>query len=112
MSSTIIGRLLDDPCIQTTLAGNKVVLFTLKTSRIKGNQEWETFIKCSAWGTLAEGIGASLHKGDKAIVFGNFQSEALSDGSTNSGELIMFVEAAGPELRFQTAEVMQSRTKQ
>ena len=45
MSSTIIGRLLDDPCIETTLAGNKVVLFTLKTSRIKGNQEWETFIK-------------------------------------------------------------------
>ena len=108
MSSTIIGKLRDDPVIKTTLAGNKFVSFTLIISEIKGNKHWETFIECSAWGTLAEGIGSSLHKGDRAIIFGNFRSELHPDGSTKDGKLIMYVEAAGPELRFQTADVMQN----
>jgi len=106
MSSTIIGRFRDDPVIKTTSAGNKIVTFTLIISEVKGNQEWETFIECSAWGTLAEGIASSLHKGDRAIVFGNFRGEILTDGSTKDGKLTLYVESAGPELRFQTADVM------
>jgi single-stranded DNA-binding protein len=112
MSSTIVGKLDSNPILKTSPAGNKTVVFTLIMNRVKGNQQWETSVECSAWGTLAEGIFSSLHKGDRAIVFGNFGSEVVLDGSANNEKLILYAEAVGPELRFQTAEVKHNRNLQ
>ena len=109
MSTTIIGRLTEDPETTFTYAGNAITRFCVAVSLKKGNQEHVTYIHCSSWGTLAKGISDSLHKGDRIIVEGRLLQEPFetADGASITRSVIL-AEAVGPDIRFQTAVVSQN----
>ena len=109
MSTTIIGRLTENPETTFTYAGNAITRFSVAVSLKKGNQEHVTHFQCSSWGTLAKGIADSLHKGDRIIVEGRLLQEPdeTADG-TSIIRNVVFAEAVGPDLRFQTAVVSQN----
>jgi single-strand DNA-binding protein len=105
MSTTIIGRLTADPELKFTNNGMAVVNFSVAVNRKKGEEEYVSYFDCTSWGTLAQGIADSLHKGDRVIVNGNLtQDRYEKDGKTVS-KTVINAEAVGPELRFATANV-------
>jgi len=109
MSSTIIGRLTEDPETIFTYAGNAITSFCVAVSLKKGNEEHVTYFHCSSWGTLAKGIAVSLHKGDRIIVEGRlFQEPDETADGTSITRNVVLAEAVGPDLRFQTAVVSQN----
>jgi single-strand DNA-binding protein len=105
MSTTIIGRLVADPDIKFTNAGNAVVNFSVAVNRKRGEDEYVSYFDCTAWGTLAQGIADSLHKGDRVIVNGSLTQDRYEKDGKTLGKVILNAEAVGPELRFATAQV-------
>ena len=105
MSTTIIGRLVADPDIKFTTAGNAVVNFSVAVNRKRGEQEYASYFDCSAWGTLAQGIADSLHKGDRVVVNGTLNQDRYEKDGKTIGKVIINAEAVGPDLRFATAQV-------
>jgi single-strand DNA-binding protein len=78
----IIGNLAADPELKFTGKGTAVCNFMTITSRSTKNEsgQWEnvdvTGFPCTAWGSLAEAIAGSCHKGDAVMLWG-----ALSEKS-------------------------------
>ena len=105
MSTTIIGRLAADPDINFTNAGNALVKFLVAVSRKRGEDEYVSYFECSAWGTLAQGIADSLHKGDRVVVTGTLNQNIYESDNGTFGKVVINAEAVGPDLRFQTAVV-------
>jgi len=106
MSTTIIGRLTADPELKFTNNGMALVNFSVAVNRKKGEEEYVSYFDCTAWGTLAQGIADSLHKGDRVVVNGNLNQDRYEnkEGKTVS-KVILNAEAVGPDLRFATAQV-------
>lgn len=74
--TTIVGRLTADPEVRYTNDGTPVASFTIASShRVYNKQagQWEdgeaTFLGCTAWRKLAEGV-ATLHKGQRVVAVG------------------------------------------
>jgi single-strand DNA-binding protein len=103
MSIDIVGRLTADPEVKVTNNGTSVCNFSVAVNRKKGEEEYTSFFDCTAWGSVAENIGASLRKGDRVVVVGNMNQDRYErDGKTVS-KYVLVVEAIGPDLRFATA---------
>lgn len=102
----MIGRLVEDPQLRQTGNNNSVVNFSVAVTRKRGTEEYTSFFDCTAWGTLAENINASLHKGDRVVVNGNLNQDRWEDkeGATQR-KVVINAEAVGPDLRFATAQV-------
>ena len=64
------------------------------------------FYDCVCFDSLALHVAASLRTGDRAVVIGHVELSTYTtdDGGTRNRERLV-VEAAGPELRWRTAEV-------
>ena len=74
--TTIVGRLTADPEVRYTNDGTPVATFTIASSQRVYNKQagqWEdgeaTFLGCTAWRKLAEGV-ATLHKGQRVVAVG------------------------------------------
>lgn len=74
--TTIVGRLTADPEVRYTNDGKPVASFTIASSQRVYNKQagqWEdgeaTFLGCTAWRKLAEGV-ATLHKGQRVVAVG------------------------------------------
>lgn len=81
-NATVMGRMVRDPDLRTTQAGQSVISFTLAVDRDRANEngDWVTdFIDCVAWRALAEVVGKHVTKGQSIIVSGRLQRRAFTD---------------------------------
>jgi single-strand DNA-binding protein len=113
MSTTIIGRLTADPEIKFTGNGNAVVNFSVAVNRKKGEEEYTSFFDVTAWGTLAQNVADSLHKGDRVIVDGELTQDRFEskDGKKLS-KVVLNANSVGAELRFASASVRSNERKE
>jgi single-strand DNA-binding protein len=110
-TTTIVGNLTDDPELRFTQGGTPVANFTVAVTprRPDGQGGWTdgetSFIRCTAWRSLAENLADSLGKGDRVLVYGRLQQRSWE---TDAGERRSIVEVQvdelGPSLRWATAK--------
>lgn len=108
---TVIGNLTSDPELQFTNSGTAYTRFSIALNERRmgpdgtRSDERTHFYNCVCWGTMAEHVVTSLHRGDRVIVQGGLeQSRWEQDGQNRSAHQIR-VEEVGPSLRFATAAV-------
>jgi single-strand DNA-binding protein len=117
-TTTIVGNLTEDPELRFTPNGAPVAKFTVAVTprRPDGQGGWEdgetSFLRCTAWRSLAENLAESLTKGTRVIVYGRLQQRSWE---TPEGERRSVVEVqvdeAGPSLRWATAKVERTSAK-
>lgn len=104
--TTVIGNLVADPELRFTSNGNPVANLTIaNTPRFMKDGEWmdgeTTFVRCNVWGTYAEHVSTSLHKGEHVIAYGRIAQRTWED---TEGEKHytweMTIEEMGHTLRF------------
>ena len=112
---TITGNLTDDPELKFTPNGVAVASFRIAvTPRVRDGETWRdgetSFFRVNAWRDLAEHVGDSLSKGDRAVVIGRLRSRSWE---TAEGEKRSVVEVEADEvavsLRWATATVERVR---
>ena len=91
-TTTITGNLTADPELRFTPTGQKVAAFTIaNTPRFpdRATGEWKDgetwFVRCSAWGDMAENIAASLSKGNAVIATGRLRCRTWETTTATSG---------------------------
>lgn len=110
---TIIGNLTADPEQRTTSSGKNVANLTIASSpRVfdRQNSRWmdgePLFMQCSAWGPLADHIGASLAKGMKVIAHGRLTQRSYRTREGQERTLFeMTLDDIGPSLSRAVAAV-------
>ena len=113
--TTMVGNLVADPELRFTPSGAAVASLTVANTPRTYNRdtaEWvdgeSTFLRCSAWRTLAEHIASSLHKGDRVIVSGVLKQRSYQDKEDNTRYVVeLTVEEIGASLQY--AEVIVRR---
>ena len=78
--TVLVGRLVKDPELRETDAGNKVTNITLAVPRSYKNQngEYDTdFISCVLWKGIAENTAAYVKRGDLVGIKGHIQSRNI-----------------------------------
>lgn len=81
----VMGRLVRDPELRHTLAGNSVANFTIACDRdreVNGERQTD-FIDVVAWAGGADFVSKYFHKGMMAIVSGRLQSREWEDKDGN-----------------------------
>lgn len=117
-SITIVGRLTEDPEMRQTQNGVSVANFTVASNSRqfdRQSNEWTdkpaAFWKCNVWRGLAENSVQTLRKGMEVIVQGNVENRPYQDrDGNNRSSLEVDVQAVGPNLRAQTAQVQKVQT--
>ena len=111
-TTTITGNLTADPEIRYTQSGRPVASFTIantprfpdKSGQWQDGDTW--FVRCSAWGDLAENVASSLAKGAAVVATGRLCARPWK---TKEGENRVSVELTvddiGPSLRRSVAKV-------
>jgi len=111
---TLVGNITSDPELRFGANGNAVLSSGLAVNKRKpdGDGGWTeetSFFNIVAFGTLAENLAASVGKGSRVIVKGELVQRPYE---TKEGEkrssIEVVVEAAGPDLRWATAEVQRN----
>lgn len=108
---TYVGNVTGDPELRFTPQGKAVVNLNLAVNhRIKKGDAWEdgptTWLRLSAWEDMAENIAETIQKGMRVIVQGRQATQEFEDKEGNKrSSLTLQIEAIGPDLRFQTAQV-------
>lgn len=106
MSTTIIGNLTDEPKIKFTTSGLPVVNFSIAVSRKKQNdEEYTSYFDVQAWGTLAQNIADSLHKGTRVFATGSLTQDRFEKDGQKRSAVILVAESVGPDLRWASASV-------
>ena len=117
---TIVGNLTADPEKRTTGNGMSVCNLTIASTPRTYNKQagkWEDgqalFMRCTAWRALADNITATLSKGMRVIAQGRLsqQSYQAQDGSKRTN-LILTLDAIGPDLSHATAQVSRNQSNQ
>lgn len=108
---TIVGNVTDEPELRFTPAGRAVVVFTVaSTERKSVGTRWEdgatTFLRVSAWGSLAENAAESLAKGTRVVVAGVLRQRNY-DTAEGDRRAVFEVTAdeVGPSLKWASAQV-------
>lgn len=82
---SVAGRLVRDPELRRTAAGEAVTSFTLACDRdFKNQQTGEKevdFLDCVAWGASGENVARYFRKGQMAMVTGRLQIRQYTDKS-------------------------------
>ena len=98
---TIVGRLGRDPELRFTADGKPVANFSVATDYGRDDNKKTSWHNVVCFGTLAENVCASIHKGSRVIVAGRLD---VSDYETKDGEKKkkheLIADAVGVELRF------------
>ncbi|MBA2282195.1 MAG: single-stranded DNA-binding protein [Acidimicrobiia bacterium] len=109
---TIVGNVTRDPELRYANSGTTVVKMGVavnfrRQNRQSGEMEEETsFFDVTAFGSLAENVGASLTKGNRVVVTGRLQQRSYEtqQGEKRSAVEILADEIA-PSLRWAQAKV-------
>ena len=110
---TIIGNLTADIEVKQTNNGRSVANFSIASTPRQFNrqtQQWEDgqalFMRCGAWGDLAEHCARTLSKGMRVIAQGRLQQRSYqANDGTNRTVVEMQVDEIGPSLRYATAQI-------
>jgi single-strand DNA-binding protein len=112
-TTTVTGNLTADPELRFTPTGRPVASFTIaNTPRYpdKATGQWKDaetwFVRCSAWGDMAENVAASLTRGAAVVATGRlaYRGWETADGDKR-GAVEMTVDDIGPSLRRNVAKV-------
>lgn len=105
---TVVGNLGQDPELRYTPNGHAVANFSVAVS-YRANKEAEeetTWLRITAWRSLAENVAETLSKGDRVIVVGRL---TISSWETNDGSQRQSVEIqadhVGPSLQWASAQI-------
>jgi len=110
---TIVGNLTADIEVKQVNNGRSVANFSIASTPRQFNrqtQQWEDgqalFMRCSAWGDLAEHCARTLCKGMRVIAQGRLMQHSYQaqDGS-NRTSINLQLDEIGPSLRYATAQV-------
>ncbi len=106
-ATTITGNLTADPELRFTPAGRPVASFTIantprfpdrETGEWKDGETW--FVRCSAWGDMAENIAGSLSKGAAVIASGRLRARTWQTAEGDKRATVeLTVDDLGPSLR-------------
>jgi single-strand DNA-binding protein len=110
---TVVGNTTSEPELRFTPSGKAVANFTVaSTPRFfdKASNEWKDggalFLRCNAWGQVAENVAESLVRGTRVIVTGRLKQRSYE---TREGEkrttVELEVDEVGPSLKFATVKV-------
>lgn len=114
----VVGNLTADPELRSTKNGRSVAGFTIaSTPRTfdRQSQQWvdgdALFLRCSAWGDLAEHCANSLAKGMRVVAQGRLTQHSWEDEQHQKRSSVeLQVDEIGPSLRYATAQVAQRGT--
>lgn len=111
--TTVTGNLTAEPELRFTQTGRPVASFTIAntprfldraTGQWKDGETW--FVRCSAWGDMAENIASSLSKGAAVIASGRLTCRTWQTPEGDKRAAVeMTVEDIGPSLRRNVAKV-------
>ncbi len=112
-TTTITGNLTADPELRITPTGRAVASFTIANTprspdRATGQwQDGETwFVRCSAWGDMADNIATSLSKGAAVIASGRLRCRTWETTEGDKRATVeMTVDDIGPSLRRNVVKV-------
>lgn len=106
------GNLAADPEYKVSDAGVPRATFRIGiTKRLRNDRGgWEdgptTWIRCVAWGRLADNIAATLRKGTRATVCGDLRQRSYTDkDGVDRTTYELNVTQAAPDLAYATAQV-------
>lgn len=113
----VVGNLTADPELRSTKNGRSVAGFTIaSTPRTfdRQSQQWvdgdALFLRCSAWGDLAEHCANSLVKGMRVVAQGRLTQHSWEDEQHQKRSSVeLQVDGIGPSLRYATAQVAKSQ---
>ena len=113
----VVGNLTADPELRSTKNGRSVAGFTIaSTPRTfdRQSQQWvdgdALFLRCSAWGDLAEHCANSLVKGMRVVAQGRLTQHSWEDEQHQKRSSVeLQVDEIGPSLRYATAQVAKSQ---
>jgi single-strand DNA-binding protein len=98
---TVEGKIGQDPELRFTTSGMAVAEFSVADTYGKDDKKKTTWHNCTAFGSLAENIVASLKKGNTVIVTGRYEQDEYTKKDGTKGKSIKFiVDACGPSLRW------------
>jgi single-strand DNA-binding protein len=112
---TVTGNVTRDPELKFLNSGQAALRMSIAVNRRWQNrqtQEWEervSYFDICAYGTLAENVANSIHKGDRAIVSGRLEQRSWETEAAEKRSVVEInADAIGPDLKWATAVV--SRT--
>lgn len=111
-----VGNLTSDPELNFGPSGTPYARFTVaQTPRKKGaNGEFEDddtmFFRCTAFGSTAENVAASLHKGDRVLVVGRMKVSNYEKDGQQRQSMEVLVDHVGPELKWAQVTGLQRAT--
>ena len=114
----VVGNITKEPELRFTPSGQGNASFGVAVNRRWQNRqtsEWEestSFLDVMCWGTLAENVAQSLHKGARVVVTGRLEQRSWEnqDGEKRSKVEIVADEVA-PSLRWATAAVTKAERR-
>ena len=105
-SITITGNLTREPELKFMNSGNAVVKLGVAVTRKFKDEEQTSFFDVTAWGSLAENVANSLHKGIRVTVTGRLEQRSWDDKDGNKKYAIEIVaEDIAASLRFNSVDV-------
>lgn len=111
---TGVGNLVHDPSMKFANSGTAICEVTVADNykRNRDAEEEVTYIDVVLFGSLAENIADSLHKGDRVIFDGRLQQQnwETKEGDKRS-KLKVIADNFGPDLRFHVANVTKARQR-
>jgi len=112
---TLEGGLTRDPELAFGSSGKAYARFAVAVGSRQKNQDgsWgdgpAAFWDCTAFGSIAEHVTESLHKGDRVIVVGELRPETYTKDGVEKRTIKVIVENVGPSLLFATAAVTKAQ---
>ncbi|MDD7921304.1 single-stranded DNA-binding protein [Actinomycetospora callitridis] len=108
---TIVGNLTDAPDLRYLPSGAGRAGFTVASTPRRFDRQQGTwtngdalFLRCVAWGPLAEHAAESLDKGDRVVVTGRLRQRSFETAEGQHRQLIeLEVDDLGVSLRYATA---------
>ena len=112
LALTVVGNLTGDPEMRFTQSGTAVATFTVASTPRYRDKTGEfqdgptSFVRCTAWRSLAEHVAESLRRGARVVVVGELRQrefETAEGDKRRTWELT--AEEVGPSLLYANATV-------
>lgn len=116
---TMTGNLVGAPELRYTQTGTPVANFTVAStprSFDRAAGQWRDvdplFLRCTAWGAMAEHATDSLGKGTRVIVAGRLRQRSFdSDAGERRTVVELTVDELGLSLRYATTQITKTTTR-
>ena len=118
--STNVGNVTGAPELRFTPGGQPVVSFTVAVNERYRDKDgaWQDgdtyFLRCTAWGDLAEHIAASVNRGSRVIVTGKHRSRKYDHTDKTTGETSeryshdFLVDECGASMRWNDVKIIRA----